>query len=347
MLNQRDIARLKETIEALEPPVLSVYLPIEPRPNDQAAGLRLNSAIRAIEAPDSVARAVRERVAELNHSGTAMVFATEDRVDAITVDVEVPFDDPGADRPPAAWGAPMRAPLYWMLGQGRFGILFIDGDRARMFESFLGAIEERWVEDRGLVPGQDDHLQQSKQVHPAFVPSRGGGAKDAAEDHDEVWRERFFHDVAARVAASAEALGLDRLIVLGPEGAAPRFVRALPEPLRRHVAAELSSLSHAEASPAAVLQHCRAAIEADGERRRRELLDAIDERGIGGVKECGRELRMGRVKSVVIAWQLDPHARESAVREALGHGSEIFLLSDEAGEELMRKHGGMAALLRW
>jgi len=160
MIGKEEIHRIRELIGAKEGPVLSLYVdvnPAKPENAGRAYALRAKDAIKALEVPGDLSERVLEVLQnQVLEARTAVFFAGEDLFEVLPLQVELPlvnsvktaFLDEKAGRylvdgVLAHWGEPFLLPLVYALDEyERYGIVYVDRERWRVFEVFLGEIEE-------------------------------------------------------------------------------------------------------------------------------------------------------------------------------------------------------------
>jgi hypothetical protein len=351
-LSQHDVQQILRRVESIDAPVLSLYVPVDPSvpgAGGRGALVRIRKALAASGAPsglaERVAGAARELVAV---AGTAALIAGEDEMISLRIDEVLPvvFDSTGELE--ASWGPPLRGPLYLALTAHRYAAVVVDSTAVSCFELFAGSADELWTEQRAGVPGQGDQVESSKQIHPAYVASRGGHARDAADDHDAAWTEHLYRTAAERLVRTMTERAIDRLILIGTSASEHQLADHLPDRLRDRIAAELPALSAAAPGPAQVTEHCRDAVDEAERRRISDLVDAIaGPQSVSGVDAAESALEMARLGRLVLSWRLPVAQREGLIAGALARGAEVALATGELADRLMRDHGGVVAERRW
>jgi hypothetical protein len=383
VIHKQRIDQLTSRSMTYEPPMLSLYVAAgaEQRARSPAAILlQIKSALDELpEVPDALVEELLHALEQdIPAARTLAIFASEDGIDLFPVDVELPVSDPRTGRADARWGEPYLTPLLAALDQGqRYGVVFVDRDRWRCFEVVQSTIQEIEHDMRPQSPSEFDDLQQSKQEQPAYVPSRGGAARDLAQRHVDEMSRRFYNEMANRLQALVASRSWESLIVLGPERDVARFKSALPPSLIRLIDAMLPSLPDPQGTPQQVYERVAPTIEELEEHRQAQLLEEIQERGITGLDVCLMELQRGRVHTVAVPWSLDqPLYREAHTgfvatteqaartfrpdgdvhaaplhevlpRLAREYNARVEFLYGPHQERLIRDFGGMGALPRW
>jgi peptide subunit release factor 1 (eRF1) len=292
--------------------------------------------------------------------------------------VELPVVDGANGRAEASWGEPNLRPLELAIDElERYGVVYVDSEKLRLFEVFLGEIEEIVDAFRPRPPAADERLKHARRTSPAYVASRDNAGKDRMARRMDELTHRFYKQIAALLDSLARARHMDRFVLLGPDEDVRFFESSLPKALRERVVARETSLTSPAASAAEVLQKVGdviSRVEADSQRR---LLDQIRERGIWGVERCLEELQQGRLHIVALpsdmrgdAWVVSEidyistdesrargHANGHALERrpliavlpqiATAHGARVEFVRGENAERVRSELGGLAGLLRW
>ncbi|GAA6755900.1 VLRF1 family aeRF1-type release factor [Thermus thalpophilus] len=394
MIGKEEIKRLRETIGKTEGPVLSLYLdvnPAKPENASRAYALRAKDAMKALKVPEALAEKVLEVLKnQVLEAKTAVFFAGDDVFEVLLLQVELPlvsgvktqFLDEKTNRlltdgALAHYGAPFLLPLVYALDEyERYGVVYVDQERWRVFEVFLGEIGE--VHDAFLALDTEAWRRLSldapgRRFNLAGI-SRGGAGQDLFAKRLEAWEERFYKALAHELEKLAEARGFTRLVLMGPEEHTKLFLGHLPKRLRERVVAELPSLPHPGASPGEVLKRLEPVLEEVERQEEVRLLERLEEaypRVAFGPEVLAR-VQEGRVEVWVLPWTLDqgvyacdgfyfaeeakalsacerPEAKPLAVvlpELAAGYATRLEFVRGEAEKRLLER-GGMAALLRW
>jgi hypothetical protein len=387
VLTSSDIERVRRDLDRLAPPVLSLYVPVNiGRPGNVPRALvtRIKKALGSLEIPAPIAERALAALDARPVARSVAVFADHARAVSVGFGLDLPIVDPRTGEIEARFGPPDLAALEVGFAAPRYGAVFIDRGRWRLFEIFAGEIEELDQSARRPAVGEEVDVDTSKQVFPNYLPSRGGAALDLADRHDREWSYRFYRASAVEVRRWAEQRRLERLLLFGPAPITAAFADVLASEvdLRAPVAAHVSSLPDPEAAPSRVLEHLTPAIEADRDRTIDELLNRIGVEGVSGLGPTLAALQRGRLALVVAPWhalpdgarvyrglsaevvaapgdgdgdgdgELSGDMEELALRDAvveLAHSqrTEIVFLVGETASRLDREHGGLAGLRRW
>ena len=394
MIGKEEIRRIRELIGAKEGPVLSLYVdvnPAKPENAGRAYALRAKDAMKALEVPGDLSERVLEVLQnQVLEARTAVFFAGEDLFEVLPLQVELPlvnsvktaFLDEKAGRylvdgVLAHWGEPFLLPLVYALDEyERYGIVYVDRERWRVFEVFLGEIEE--VHDAFLALDTEAWRRLSldapgRRFNLGGI-ARGGAGQDLFAKRLEAWEERFYKALAHELERLSEARGFTRLVLMGPEEHTTLFLGHLPKRLRERVVAELPSLPHPGASPGEVLKRLEPVLEEVERREEVKLLERLEEaypKAAFGPEVLAR-VQEGRVEVWVLPWHLEQEVYlcqdfafadeaqalaycESPEKKplaavlaslAVGYATKLEFVRGEAENRLLER-GGMAALLRW
>ncbi len=387
MLSKAQISYLKGTVAPHPAPLLSLYLDVNPANPDnsgKAYVLRAKEALERLEVPSALARKVLERLQHYIPQGrTRALFVAEDLFEDYHLQVELPLLEPLAGVE-AHWGAPYLAPLLFALDEyQRYGVVHMDQERLRLFEVFLGEIEEVADAFRPLDPhnwrylGEDRTGTPGRSASPATshvgVAARGGSGKDRYQRRVDEWSQRFFREAGAILQQQGAERGLERLILLGaPEEAQ----ESLPRPVAEKVVAVLPPLHTSTPSPAEILKMVSPTIEQVERSEEDALIEVVREKGVGGLEQVLSLLQEGRLQYVLVPWHLRDKAWRcadgwvgSSTRAAQVHcpgqpleelelkrvlpelvaryGTELEFVRGNAEQRLQNELGGIAGMPRW
>ena len=393
MIGKEEIRRIRESIGAKEGPILSLYVdvnPAKPENAGRAYALRAKDAMKALNVPEGLSERVLEVLKnQVLEARTAVFFAGEDLFEVLLLQVELPlvnsvktaFLDEKAGRylvdgVLAYFGEPFLLPLVYALDEyERYGVVYVDQEKWRVFEVFLGEIEE--VHDAFLALDTEAWRRLSLDAPGRrFNLGRisGGAAQDLFAKRLEAWEERFYKALAHELEKLAEARGFTRLVLMGPEEHTKLFLGHLPKRLRERVVAELPSLPHPGASPGEVLKRLEPVLEEVERREEVKFLERLEEaypKAAFGPEVLAR-VQEGRVEVWVLPWHLEQEVYlcqdfafadeaqalaycESPEKKplaavlaplAVGYATKLEFVRGEAEKRLLER-GGMAALLRW
>lgn len=394
MIGKEEIQRIKETLAIAEGPILSLYLdinPAKPENANRAYALRAKDAMKALGVPqdlqDRVLEVLKNQVLEAK---TAVFFAKDKLFETLLLQVELPLVSSLkttflgekesrflTDGALAHYGEPFLLPLIYALDEyERYGVVYLDQERWRVFEIFLGEIQE--VGDAFLALDTEAWRRLSldapgRRFNLGGI-SRGGAGQDLFAKRLAAWEERFYKTLSHELEKLVEERGFTRLILMGPEEHTKLFLSYLPKRLKEKLVALLPSLPHPGASPGQVLKRLEPVLEEIERKGEVELLKKLEEaypKAVFGPEVLER-VQEGRVELWVLPWHLDqtayacdgiffpdearalatcekPEAKPLAVvlpELAAGYAAKLEFVRGEAEKQLLER-GGMAALLRW
>ena len=385
MLGKEQIVQLRDTVGSYPEPVLSLYAQVNPAVADNhphAIALRVKETLRRLGVPPKVRQAVTKHFRQqVMQAKTMVLFADENRVETLGLEVELPVVHHKSGHLEARWGKAYFTPLLLALDEySRYGIWFVDQDRWRFFEVFLGEIHEREQAFRALSPAERDEWKTSPPRSPEWLANRGGCARDNADWHMRELTRRFFDESVESVSRHISERGIGRLILMGQKQHLSVLENSLPRALADRLVGRMMPLEHAEISAAQVLAKIKPqleAIEADAETA---LLDRVREEGHWGLSSCLRDLQSGRMHTVIVPWDEKRHVwlntregqleapanaegdpptdtdpsswRKKNLMEilpelVLAHGARLEFVRGARAERLLREFDGMAGLRRW
>jgi len=394
MIGKEEVRRIKESLKDLKTPALSLYLDINPAKPDNAGrayALRAKDAMKALAVPEALAEKVLELLQhEVIQAKTLALFADQERLELFPLQVELPlvravktaFVDEKTSRlltdgALAHYGEPFLLPLVYALDEyERYGVVYVDQERWRVFEVFLGEIAE--VKDAFLALDTEAWRRLSldapgRRFNLGGI-ARGGAGQDLFAKRLAAWEERFYKALAHELVRHVEERGFTRLLLMGPEEHTKLFLGYLPKRLKEKVVAELPSLPHPGASPGEVLKRLEPVLEEVERQAEVRLLEELEEaypKAAFGPEVLAR-VQEGRVELWVLPWHLEkevyacdglylaeeaqalaycqnPEKKPLAVvlpELAAGYAARVEFVRGEAEKRLLER-GGMAALLRW
>ncbi len=394
MIGKEDIRRIKETLTVQEGPVLSLYLdlnPAKPENANRAYALRAKDAMKALKVPQDLQERILEVLKnQVLEAKTAVFFASEKVFETLLLQVELPLVSSlkttflgekesrfFTDGALAHYGEPFLLPLIYALDEyERYGVVYLDQERWRVFEIFLGEVQE--VSDAFLALDTEAWRRLSldapgRRFNLAGI-SRGGAGQDLFAKRLAAWEERFYKNLSHELEKLTEERGFTRLILMGPEEHTKLFLGYLPKRLEEKVVALLPSLPHPGVSPGQVLKRLEPVLEEMERKGEVELLKKLEEAypKVAFGLEVLERVQEGRVELWVLPWHLDqtvyacdgiffpdearalahcqnPEAKPLAVvlpELATGYAAKLEFVRGEAEKQLLER-GGMAALLRW
>lgn len=378
---------LTEHIDTKADPVLSLYLNVNPSHPDNTQGafvLRAAEAMRgAGVAKDYIDRITDRLSKEFSRpeGRTLVIFAGQDpakQFDAYYLQTDLPFLE-ASDGVIAHWGRALVAPLLFVLDQReRYGVLYVATDRARMFEAFLGQVDELLDFVRNVDTDDWTPLREARR-NPRMglgVAARGGADVDSFQDRMEEATARMYRGLLPQIEKLVDQERMDRLILVGQAPALSAVQGNLSPKLQERLAGTLPPPTNPDA-PAHEWQPLVQELIAQTELKfEMQLMDKVREGGVWGVQETLNMLQDGRLHTWLVPWsQAQPvwltfSGRVAATleeAEALRPGDEVAevrlmeVLADlvqqsgtilefaegKAEERLNAEFGGMAGITRW
>lgn len=317
MLSADRLEQFLAEIRDLPHPVLSLYAETaEPGGGnlEDATRIRVSRSFAKLrEAHDELA-AIESRIIDAMGSpagrGTVAIFAgpadrEKPQIIARNLPTVLPIGTNGLTAE-GRFGAPWLDPLRLALSETtRVGVIHVHDQGVRLYEVFLDEIEPVLDLTPPEVPGEDDHLQISKTIHPAHIADRGSSGRDDADAHLYEWRRRFYEDAANDLLPILDTRRIDDVLVLGTAKNRQLFGNLAPARLRNRQFAEAPSLPQQDARPARILAAVREHINNHVLRRRADLMQALQERPVLGLDDCLTKLQQGALELLFIPWDLD------------------------------------------
>jgi hypothetical protein len=384
MLEQQQLSYFKNSIFFLESPALSIYADINPgNPENSRKAwlLRVKNSLKELEGPPEELKQKVFNLLEQERpdAQTLVIFANDNFLERIDLQVKLPIVDLAHGRIEARWGNPYIIPLLYALDEyERTGVIFLDRKRWRMFEIYLNEIEEINNAFLDVEPEKWKQLSLDSvdRYYTGKAVSRGGADFDKFARRLEVWTYRFYKQLIQYIDTQVRERNIQRLILAGTEEETHFFRELLPKVLRDKVVACTSSLTHPDASPSEILDKVKP-ILSDIERKAEiALLQRVREEGVWSMGKVLETLQMGRLYVLVLPWQLDGtvwrcsngwlsltpteakvlfpnetteevNLRDALPETALSYGTRLEFVCGEAQELLKKDFGGVAGLLRW
>lgn len=385
MLGKEQIVQLRDTVGSYPEPVLSLYAQVNPAVADNhphAIALRVKETLRRLGVPLKLRQSVTSRFRQqVMQTKTLVLFADETRVDSLGLEVELPVVHQKSGHLEARWGKAYFTPLMLALDEyARYGVWFVDQDRWRFFEVFLGESNEREQAFRALSPAEQDEWKTSPPRSPEWLATRGGCARDNADWHLHELTRRFFEESVDSVSRHVAARDIGRLILMGQKHHLSLLEKQLPRALGERVVDRVMPLEHAEFSAAQVLAKIKPRLDAIEAEAETSLLNRVQEKGHWGLSDCLKDLQAGRLHTVIVPWDEKGHVwlntstgtLEAPINAAgeppqepdqgvwrkknlmellpelvLDHGARLEFVRGERAKRLLTEFDGMAGLRRW
>ncbi|WP_299427095.1 VLRF1 family aeRF1-type release factor [uncultured Meiothermus sp.] len=378
MLTQEGTRYIREFVAPRVAPVLSLYLDVNPANQGnqgKAYVLRARDALEAAGVPPEVSKKV---LGALEHDApqarSRVIFAASGWIETYDLQVDLPLVQ-GVE---ARWGEPYLTPIFYVLDEyERVGVVFLDSQKWRMFEVFLGEIEELPGAFRA-VPTQDwNRLTQdgAGRRYSQGAVHRAAANTDRFERRLEVWTQRFYKQMVGILEQTLSKRDIQRLVLVGQKAEVLVFHELLPRRLRERVLATLPSLPTPLTQAGEVLRLVQGVLEPLERERENRLLDELAERGVAGRDQTLELLQQGGLHLLVAPW--NPLGRvyrapdgwvggskEGAVAHGAGHieevdlkqvlpelaasyGTRLEFVRGPAEERLHQTFGGLVGLPRW
>ena len=302
MAQAEDVRRLKEQLEGHPGPMLSVYLSVNARYEEnqgQAYKVRLRDALDEMEIPEELAGRVREEVEEEVHPGarTVIFFVAEDGFfERHNLQLDLPES--------YHFGEPYLAPLVLALDEHEsYGVALLDAQEFRFFVS--APMEEPGHASKGASSGFFREVDiESNQPYPKV-----GGTTD----HDpagytrQAHLHRFFKELAELTHKLVLRDGVKHLILAGPKERTAEFRDTLPQDIQERVVAE--EQVEARGPENEVLEKFEDIVARAERERKAGLIEQARESGVHGVKDTIEALQLGQVHHLLALWDLEGEIR--------------------------------------
>ncbi|WP_337868958.1 VLRF1 family aeRF1-type release factor [Meiothermus sp.] len=378
MLTQEGTRYIREFVAPRVAPVLSLYLDVNPaNPDNQGKAyvLRTRAVLEAIRTPSEVSKKVLEALEhDAPQARSRVIFAASGWIEIYDLQVDLPLVQ-GVE---ARWGEPYLTPILYLLDEyERIGVIFLDSEKWRMFEVYLGEIEELPGAFRAVGAQEWKQLTEDSQgrrygqggIH------RAAANTDRFERRLEAWTHRFYKRLAGLLEQTLNERNVQRLVLMGPKADVQVFKELLPRRLRERVIATLPSLPTPSAQAGEVLKRVQEVLEPLERERENKLLDELAERGVAGLDQTLELLQQGRLYLLVAPWNPEDKvyrapdgwvggSMEGAVAHGAGriedidlkqvlpelaaaYGTRLEFVQGPAEARLLKAFGGLGGLPRW
>ncbi|GEM82781.1 VLRF1 family aeRF1-type release factor [Meiothermus hypogaeus] len=378
MLTQEGTRYIREFVAPRVAPVLSLYLDVNPaNPSNQGKAyvLRAKEALEASKTPPEVRQKVLEALEHnLPQAHSRVLFATGSWMEIYDLQVDLPLVE-GAE---AHWGEPYLTPMLYVLDEyDRVGVVYLDSEKWRMFEVYLGEIEELPGAFRAVPTQEWNRLTQdsSGRRYSQGGIHRAAANTDRFERRLDAWTHRFYKRLAGLLEQTLNERNIQRLVLMGPKVEVQVFNELLPRRLRERVLATLPSLPTPLTQAGEVLKRVQEVLEPLERERENRLLDELAEHGVTGLDHTLELLQQGGLHLLVAPW--NPQGKvyrapdgwvggsmEGAVAHGAGriedvelrqvlpelaatYGTRLEFVRGPAEERLIKAFGGLAGLPRW
>lgn len=251
---------------------------------------------------------------------------------------------------------PYVVPLLGLLDEGApVGVAAVSAERVRLYEWALGKLTD--LEDWEAVLFMPDWRERKAQSSPdpARVHGPSASGRDQFDQRLDANRERFLKQVGGLIAAQAAGRRWRRVLAFGAAHQVAQLQLGVRDKAEVDLADEVDLV--AETDRGRLLERVEAAVDRHNRHRELALVRAAVEaaltpagRGATGLNEIERSLTEGRVRHLLLdarsrrrdLLQMEDHLVDQALRTS----AEVTPVDGEAAE-VLREHGGVAALLRY
>jgi peptide subunit release factor 1 (eRF1) len=250
---------------------------------------------------------------------------------------------------------PYLTPLLELLDEGApVGVIAASAERVRLYEWALGDLRD--VQDWEAILFMPEWRERKAPTSPdpARLQGTSASGRDQFDQRLVANLERFLEQVGALLAEETERRRWDRVIAFG-DGHLVDLIGRGAKQLEIELADEANVVT--EVDRGRLLRRVESAVDQANRRRELELVrDTLDAalarggRGALGIAETERSLTEGRVRHLLFdADAPEPDVAEmedEMVEQALRTSASVTPVEGEAAE-VLREHGGVAALLRY
>ncbi len=343
MIDRDIMQQIRAELGALQPPVLSLYVEVDPTQPDNARRaweLRACNAVKALAAPAAIEQAVLAALeAEFAPEARMLaVFAAETAGSQVTITrlplhISLPLLDLSSGRVEARWGEPYITPIIYALDQyERAAVVWLRGEGWRFFEVFLGEIGEHTDVFRSV---EADLWREVDQFNPQQLRERlraqAMGNRDRFARRMENIAARYLQRLAGLTERALAHFGIHRLVLLGRDEATKQFAALLPRTVQQMVVAYVTDLPHPDAAPAHVLAKVLPALEHVEQVHEQEVLNqVIRQPGVWGIDPVLAALQEGRLSVLLAPWRLNEQVWLAGNGLLAGSREQAMLLAPEA-----------------
>lgn len=302
MAQAQELRQAIGEISALEGPVLSAYVNVDPgvsQNQEQAYEVRARNAMDEAGVPEEVADRVRHTLMEERPGARTMaIFADENgMLEVYRLQVALPET--------VRWGEPNVSPLLLALDeQEPYGVALVDAENFRYF-----------VVSRVQGPGDDAEETKGSgyrevETAPSTPGPRGGMDQDPQGQRTEHNIAQFYNELGERIRDITFREGVKRLILAGPKERTSDLRSRLPNDVADRVVAEENV--PLDAPEGDILDRLEEVRERSEHERAGELLAEIRESGVSGLDRTIEALQVeNRVHHLVLLWDLEGEIRWS------------------------------------
>ncbi len=352
MIDREMVQQIRAELGSLQPPVVSLYVDVDPTQPDnerRAWALRARNAVKALGAPAAVEQAVLSAIeAEIAPEARMLaLFAaalgderkeTGVAITRLPLHIALPLLDLSNGRVEARWGEPHIAPLIYALDQyERAAVVWLRGEGWRFFEVFLGEIVEHTDVFRSV---ESDLWREVAQFDPSRLReqlrAQAMGNRDRFARRMENIAARYLQRLAGLTERALSHIGIRRLVLLGREEATKQFADLLPRTVQAMIVAHVADLPHPEAAPAHVLAKVLPALEQAEQLHEQRLLEQITRQpGVWGLDPTLNALQEGRLSVLVAPWRLTDQVWMAGAGLLAGSREQAALLAPDSDPQLV------------
>jgi hypothetical protein len=246
-------------------------------------------------------------------------------------------------------------PLLKLLDEGAaVGVIAVSAERVHVYEWKLGSLEP--VDDWEAVMFMRDWRERKSQKPANLARTQGASSsgRDQFDQRLEHNRARFLDQAGSLISDETHDRGWRRVIAFGD----PEHVRQLNEGAEKGAEVELADeVNVISEERGKLLERVNTAVAEGNRRRELALIEGAVEaaatpggHGALGLIDIQRCLNEGRVEHLIFdADPQDPDladVEDELVERALRTSAQVTPVDGEAAE-VLREHGGVAALLRY
>jgi hypothetical protein len=298
----QDLRQAIGEISALEGPILSAYINVDPgvsQNQEQAYEVRARNAMDELGVPEEVADRVRHTLGEERPKARSMaIFADESgMLEIYRLQVALPET--------VRWGEPNISPMLLALDeQEPYGVALVDAENFRYFViSRVQAPAGEALEHKG-----SGYLEID--TSPSTPGPRGGKDRDAQSRRTEHNIAEFYNELGGEIRDITFKEGVQRLILAGPKERTSDLRSRLPQDVGSRVVAEENV--PLDAPDGDIIDRLEEVRESSEHERAGELLAEIRESGVSGLDRTVEALQIeNRVHHLLLLWDLEGEIRWS------------------------------------
>jgi hypothetical protein len=250
---------------------------------------------------------------------------------------------------------PYLTPLLELLDEGApVGIVAVSSERVRLYEWGLGHLGDVHDWEAVMFTPEWRERKGPSSPDPARLQGTSSSGRDQYEQRLEANRERFLEQVGGLIAKETGERQWRHLLAFGNPHQVDQ-VREGAKGTELLLADEVNVIS--ENDRGRLIQRIENAVDEVNRRRELDLVQAAVDaalaragRGAVGLADTERSLAEGRVRHLLVdaeaAGNDVAEMEEALVEQALRTSADVTPVEGQAAE-VLREHGGVAALLRY